>query len=512
MPNLSREFLERVNAVRSDALLRINAVRGSARSKAPRNKKVLGLALGERSLLVAEVVSGDKLVLTRAAEMVYPAGVSITTPTELGSALASFIAEQGFSARAAVVGLPARWLVTQTKEVPAADQRTTSEMLRLSAEAEFSTELKDLVYDYTGSGTSVLLVATPHRYIAAANAICESAKLNLMTVTATALALGEATGRAAARDVLVLAVASGGAEMTLQRDACSGALRHLRPPQPEAAFINELRRTVSTMPATKGSREVILWDDAGLNAVTLAGQINASVSNGELSLLGVTSGSIPVNGNGLAHNGPRDPAQSRQYAAAVALALEGLADRCATVDFLHSRLAPPKQHKVPRWAIIAAAALVILVACTLYAFHDLQVQSTDVDARQAKYDSIKGHIDEASEFVSKVSFAQAWHGGDPRYLACIRDMTLAMQDDADTFAIGLLIGDAPHLPKTPDTHALTGMLQGKAEDQQHVLKLLTRLRRFPGFVEVTNPGSDAGRAREVTFSISFRYQGSKAAR
>jgi hypothetical protein len=471
----------------------------------PRNKRVLGLSLGERSVLIAEVLGGDRLQLIRTAEMAYPEGMAPTDSAALGALLATYLVTQGFSAKSAVVGLPARWLVTQPKEVPAADAKTVAEMLRLSAEAEFSTELKDLVYDYTGAGSSVLLVATPRRYVEAAQAMCQAAKLDLVSVTATALALGEATGRAAAKDVLVLNVGSGGAEMTMQRDAHSGVLRHLRSPKPEAPFINELRRTVSTMPSSRAGRQLILWDSTGLATATLSDQIGVQVRGGDLSLLGVSTNGASQNGTNRQHAG--------QYAAAIALAIEGIVEQPATVDFLRSKLAPPKQKRIPRWAVIAAAAIVVLVFGAAYAFHELHEQEDQLSAMQARYDGMKTQIDDATAFVSKVSFAQAWHGGDPRYLACIRDMTLAMSEDFDTFATDLIIGDAPRPAnsKTPDTHALTGVLSGKAADQQHVLSLLNRLTKYPGFVDVTPGGSEAGRGREVTFSINFKYQAAKSA-
>ncbi len=135
--------------------------------KPSRLNKVLGLALGERSLLAAEVANAAAgPEVRRAAEFVYPDGLSTKDPAALGAALAAFLKDGGFSARAAVVGLPARWLVVKSKDVPPADPATLADLLRLQAEGEFSSELKDLVYDYAadataGHPTSVLLMATP---------------------------------------------------------------------------------------------------------------------------------------------------------------------------------------------------------------------------------------------------------------------------------------------------------------------------------------------------------------
>ena len=85
-----------------------------------------------------------------AAELVYPEGLVLTRPEELGKALAAFLRDNQFTATDAVVGIPARWLVVKPKDVPPADAATLVPMLRLQAEADFSSELKDLVYDFVG--------------------------------------------------------------------------------------------------------------------------------------------------------------------------------------------------------------------------------------------------------------------------------------------------------------------------------------------------------------------------
>ena len=65
-----------------------------------------------------------------------------------------------------MIGIPAKWLVVKSKELPPADPALAADMLRLGAEGEFSSELRDLVYDYAGQPSAaksqtVLLMATP---------------------------------------------------------------------------------------------------------------------------------------------------------------------------------------------------------------------------------------------------------------------------------------------------------------------------------------------------------------
>ena len=86
--------------------------------KPSRLNKVLGLSIGERSLMVAEITAGDRPAVTRLAEMVYPDGVTPAESAQLGAAVGEFLREQKFTAKSAVVGLPARWLVVKSKDVP----------------------------------------------------------------------------------------------------------------------------------------------------------------------------------------------------------------------------------------------------------------------------------------------------------------------------------------------------------------------------------------------------------
>ncbi|HEX8913165.1 MAG TPA: hypothetical protein VF796_12470, partial [Humisphaera sp.] len=101
--------------------------------------KVLGLAVGERSLVVAEASrAGGAPRVTLAGTFAYPPGVSLDTPADLGKALAAFLKDKGFGARHAAVGLPARWVLSKAKELPPSDAATAAEALRLQVEGEFS--------------------------------------------------------------------------------------------------------------------------------------------------------------------------------------------------------------------------------------------------------------------------------------------------------------------------------------------------------------------------------------
>jgi hypothetical protein len=475
-------------------------------------KNVLGIAIGERSLLAAEVVAGDRPSVKRAQEMPYPQGLSLANPAELGKALGHFLKENHFESRSAVIGIPVKWLVVKPKEVPPADDATVVQLLRLEAEAEFSSELKDLVYDYTGdvgdktASRSVLLTATSRKHIEEVEALCESARLQPLAVMPSAIAIGSLTGASMNRNLMVLSVGQGGAELSWQHSGAATAIRGLRPPTPQPPFLSELRRAVSNLGAAEVDREMVLWDGAGLDGAALSEQLGLTVKNGELSALGVEA-------NGLGANG-----QSSRFAPAVALAMVGIGAADAGIDFLNSRLAPPRDRLIPRWAYPAAAALVVAIILAIWAYRNVQNLQMKLDQRQAMVNAEQTQVTAAQQFIDKVTLAQYWHLTDPRYLAAMRDLDDVIPEDGQTYATSLDIkGQTPQVApagtaaapaaNAPDPTSLFIILQGRTPNLESVTALEDRMRHNPtAFQEIKiGPTTKVPRTNEFTFEITFTY-------
>ena len=490
-----------------------------------RLNKAIGLALGETSALVAEVAAVPKgrPEVRQLAEFTYPAGVTTAQPAELGAALGAFLREHKFTARSAVVGLPARWVIAKAKDVPPADPATLADLLRLQAEGEFSAEQRDLVYDYAADATagqpkSVLLIATPRKYIDAAVAVCDAAKLTAAAVSPSALALGAAAAGDGSSP-LVVAVGTGGAELTTQSGPAASTLRHLRGrPAADAGgdskpFLGELRRTVLALPPAPAgqSRQLVLFGtDADVSAVT-AGNLGLPVTAGDLSTLGVSPGASDGDGSAADHGG-------RLFAAAVALAASAVGDGRRAVDFLDPRLAPPKVHRVPRWAVLAALAAIAIVVGAVYAYRDLHHREATLAELTDHLDRTKAQKDEAAAFVTKVSFAQGWHGGNPKYLACLADLTKVIPNDRATYVTNLSIREQPKQSgtgaATPSSGPppLVGRLEGKTSEAPRAQAVVDRIKAVPTFSQVKLNGITSGsssRDRDVTFSVTFLYTAPK---
>jgi hypothetical protein len=115
---------------------------------------MLGLAVGERVALVAEVSSaGGRPAVQRVGEFHYPTGFDLSQPDSIGRALGLFLREQGFTARSVVVGLPGKWVLSKRAEAPAAEPQLVADSLRLQAEAEFAADGGEFAYDYAGASS-----------------------------------------------------------------------------------------------------------------------------------------------------------------------------------------------------------------------------------------------------------------------------------------------------------------------------------------------------------------------
>jgi hypothetical protein len=411
-----------------------------------------------------------------------------------------------------VVGFPVRWVLVRRKEVPPSDEATLIDLLRLSAESEFSADT-EMVYDFASdqAGNSddpaksaehaVLLMGTPKSQLESAAALCKAAHLKPLAITPSALAVGHATA-ASGLETMVLTATSAGSELSMQRGSSPVVIRYLRAPDPQPPFLSELRRAVSTMTGP-GRRDLVLWDAAGgLDAQQLSSELGVRVRSGALGELGVEVDATAAGRNG----------DAPKYAPAVALARWGIAGK-PTVDFLHSRLAPPKQLPIPRWVMISSAAALLVILYGLWCYVDLNHQEAALASMKATLAGSKDEVNKAQQFVSKVSFAQNWQGGQPRYLACLRDLTAAVSDDGQTYATTLSLREtahngnsAPTNKNVADLRSLSGQMSGRSGDQQRIQRLVERIKHTPGFSDVTLVGTqNVVRENSVTFSISFTY-------
>ena len=140
-----------------------------------RFQKLLGLAITEQALLIAEVSGGGAGAgprVRRLGELRYPHNALPADLGTLAGALRQLLKKERFTARRVVVGLPAKWVLTQMREVPPADAAAAANILRVAVETAFPADIKGLVCDYAGRpdrghASDLLLLAAPGDRLAA---------------------------------------------------------------------------------------------------------------------------------------------------------------------------------------------------------------------------------------------------------------------------------------------------------------------------------------------------------
>jgi hypothetical protein len=472
-----------------------------------RDGRLLGIAVGERALQVAEVTSvAGSAPAARRAEFVYPDGISLDHPQPLGEALAHFLQWHGFSARRAVLGAPAKWLVTRPHLMPPTDAATAASALWIKATEEVSPELGEMVFDFAGesspsTSTYMLLVGLQRARLEKLIVLAKAAGLKLSAITPSGAAIAAASAQFVDRS-LILWLGDGNAELMTQEDHQIRSIRHIGPGAAAGPLIAELRRSAAAAMVGGGNGELpesphasrnhwrrglVLWDDVGIDQ-----SFRDALRDGvDLPLVPADSQWVDVNGS---------IQNDRQKGlSALALTLSERGGRRLAVDFLHPRLLPPRVSRFSgriSWPYAATAAGVLAAVAGYADILHLQSQATAAADEMAV---IRPDFDRATKFVDNMKFADSFMGRSPRSLACLRDLAAAV--DAQTYFTSFRCHDD-----------MKGEITGRSSNEQSVLSLIEKLNAGANkarFIEL-NPRLDPphglrGAASEITFTVSFTY-------
>lgn len=470
------------------------------------NRKTLGLAVMARSMIAVEVGSANgQCKAFRAAKFVYPEECGFQDPEKLGKALRQFLRREGFSARRCVIGMEAKWLTAREKTLPPDSGDSLVGILSIMAEREFASDREELVFDYTGptdsdKGELVLLVAASREHVNLLQAIAQAAGLKVTAITSSTMTLACSSTVPDVSERVVLYLTQSGAELVVQSKGALRMVRRFSLQIPEDcstdktgarldSLVSELRRVMSLLPidqADERERQVHIWNGAGLDNESL------EVLAKRIGLqAGLCRSPVDLDPSGISGGLKRD-----EITAAACLGAAGVHGRLPVVDFLHSRLIPPRKAVMGRKAVwIAGAAAVVIAICLALLLNWRQTQR-EVNDLENRLDEMASSVSEARNTIDKTTFARAWYDPEPKYLDCLRELTLAFPAEGRIWTTSLSIRDDMQV-----------VFSGKAVDKAAVLEVLDRLKDNPGFSQVKPLYlRESGKSqREVTFAISLIY-------
>ena len=474
-------------------------------------RKTLGLAVGRQAITAVEVVtSRGRHALVRAAELPLPPEAGLLDPVKLGQAMKELLHSHHFSASRCVIGLEAAQLAAKEKRLPAGAMGSLGDILRIAAEQDFASDEQDLMFDYmplpAENGACALLVAAPRPVVDQLLAAAGAAGLAVAAVTSSALAMAQATASPAPQgERLVLSLEPGGAELVVQSNGSPRLVRWLpvsRHATSDAGaasmqrYLDELeaelgRVLVADLAGTQPPQtELLVWNAAGL------GESALREMGGRLALptricifpadLRETDGTLSQ--------------ECGNMVSAAALAIARTCGKPLALDFLHSRLSRRKRPKLGRLAFWVAAAALVVVAAGISLLLDWRSSQREIADLQDRLSGLNPSVRQARELIDKASFARGWYDQRPKFLDCLREVTLSFPQEGRIWATNLAVREDMRV-----------VLSGKSVGEATVLDLLDRLKSDPRLAEVKplDIRQVGANSKEVSFDISFTFTGAK---
>jgi len=459
--------------------------------------RFIGLALGERRIVAAEVASSrGGAAVVRAAAFAFAEGDAWERPQELGGRLGEFLREHGVTCTTAVVGVPAGWLVTARHEVPPVNAQALADLLRLAVGQVFSLPPEELVCDYasappSGQAGSVLLVGIRRDRLQAVAECARSAGLKVRAVTSTAAVLALSETGTGGR--VIVHPTPDGMDVVLASDGKVRALCHVPladasgPPAVLALYLG-IQSVLA--PADGDVERIAMYDGMALDqgAVHEAGE--------RLGMQIATESALPLSGLAEAATAAGIPAGSA--AAAAALALGGMSPRTVPFDLGARRLAEPTVHRWRLWGRPSALLLVAVLVVVGALVADREGRKGEVAFLRTKLDTMDPLFKSARDVVDAVTGARGWYDRRPPLLGCLVGLTQAFPEEGRIWATSLAVREDMH-----------GVVTGNAASEEAVLGVLDAMKASKQFLDVKLIYSRETRATasERAFSVSFTYVG-----
>jgi len=471
------------------------------------NRKTLGLAITERSIIAVEVDSANgQCKASRAAKFVYPEESGLQEPEKLGKALKEFLRKEGFSARRCVIGMEAKWLTAKEKILPPDSGDSIDGILSIMAERELASDRKDLIIDYTGptdsdEGEIVLLVVASRQHVNLLQTITEGAGLRVTAITSSTMTLACSSTAPDVPERVVLYLTQSGAELVVQSKGAFRMVRRFSLTIPDNLstdptgtwldnLVGELRRVMSQLPIdpdAEQERQIHIWNGAGLDKATLNTLVKKIGLHASLRPLPVELDTAEIS----------DELQRDQATVATYLGAAGYGGKAPVVDFLHSRLTPSGKSTMRKKTLWIAGPVLVIIAICLFLLVSWRQTQSDIRLLKNQRAEISSSVSEARNVIDKIKFARPWCDGSPEYLNSLRELTLAFPVEGRIWTTSLSIQDDMQV-----------VFSGKALDKAAVLEVLDRLKENPVFSQIKSLYLHESREknqREITFSISFTY-------
>jgi hypothetical protein len=468
-------------------------------------RTILGLAIDEFGVIVAEVSARPgRPQIRHTGHLAFEEKLSSDSVKSLAQQLRQFLRTNHFSSKQVVIGIPMKWVVAREMVAPPASPDAIAGILGIAAERAFSLNASELIFDYCGqtSGSEdsrVMLLAARRQIVEQVRELAGGAGLHVQAVTVSALAFGAGRSRSGSEQHYGLYTRPSYCEFWSRLNGRLQSIQHVPivGSNGSAGDRSELLTTTIQRQVMLISQqdqaapyEVTLYDASGLAGAgidRLNRQLKPQITVADGRSAYLPDASIA-----------EENSEEAQSVAAVAVAVSGVGTDGPAVDFLNPRIGAKKlssRKKAVTWAVCAGVVFVVAIAAVVV---DWRLKSSEIAADEAKLAELKPRIEAAQQVVDRMTYAAAWTSQTPRFLECLKELTLVFPMRPTVWATNLGLNENGE-----------GSLIGKAVDEASALEVIGQIKKNPAFSDIrVNYLRDAGKDTK-DFSVNFKFKGGK---
>jgi hypothetical protein len=464
-----------------------------------KTRTILGLAFEDDGLRVAEVrTGGANLRIQHSGVFAWPSEQPLEQASDTGAALRDFLKQNRIHTKTAVVGLPAKWLITKELSMPPASGASLQGMLRLQAERAFALDPQDLALDYVGPvqqghSAAVLLVGTQRRRLEQILTFLQAAGLEALAVTSTGLCLR----RLDREGHQGLYFGTGWIESWSVRSPLPQLRYHDIPGHlslDNGELKSQIKRLLllSESPPDEGPQGISLYTQKALDDTAFTDLCRSM--NGHAILL---NGDSWLEQAGFSGAVLREAGSAR---IAASLPLTPSRQAGLEVDFLHSAMTQKikKSHgRAVTWSVIGALVVVILI---VMAWMDASSNLKAIASMKTDLADMADDVAAAQAVVDRVTHAARWTSREPEFLQFLRQLTETFPEEGSVWVSNLAIAENRR-----------AVITGQATGARPYLQVLDAIRSHTAFenVDVLYQREAGQGSNDVSFAISFEFKEGK---
>lgn len=470
-------------------------------------RHILGLAIDDCGIVATELcIRSGRAEIRGTGEFAWEKEFTADTAKDLGQRFRRFLRDRGFTAKRAVVGLAAKWVLAKEIEAPPAAPEALAGILGIQAERVFSMNADELIFDYCGKTSTseksqVLLLAAHRQTVGQIKEMAEAAGLHVQSITVSAFACGSTPSDNGSACHYGLYTRPTYCEFWSQFDGSPQFIKHIplgvdgNPSGYADLLTTTIQRQIlmSSRQDQVPPHQVTAYDACGLSDEAFE-RLNQRLS----PQITVRNGRAGWQAGTLADK-PGHPQEAGTVAAA-AVALTAVGPSRMSVDFLNPRIGQKKavSHKrVVTWVAVVAAVLLVALGVSVA---DWQSDRRDVAIYTQQLKDMGEDWAAAKDVVARLTYARSWLATEPQFLNCLRELTQAFPEEGSVWATSLALNENG-----------SGSVVGKATSPESIEEVLDKIRGNSAFsdvqtIHIQNAGRDA---REKEFAISFVFKGAR---